>query len=169
MPVGIAPDHWVSGKMKAVVTGGAGFIGSHVAEELFAMGHQVLVLDDLSGGFASNVPPGVEFERAGINSPLDELFHSYKPDLVYHLAAYAAEGLSHHIPLFNYENNLQGTVNLLSASYRSGVRHFIFTFFIGGLRTCSRGAVRSAKRHPCAPCDPYGIAKLACENHIRSV
>src|SRR5258708_39319249 len=101
--------------MKAVVTGGAGFIGSHVAEILLDHGHQVLVLDDLSGGVEENVPPGADFEKCSVVEPLDEIFKSYQPNFVYHLAAYAAEGLSHHIPVFNFMNNTVATANVLSA------------------------------------------------------
>ena len=90
--------------MRTIVTGGAGFIGSQVAEMLLAENHQVLVIDDLSGGFVGNVPAGAEFERRSVSSNLDALFSAYRPDLVYHLAAYAAEGLSHHIPVFNYQD-----------------------------------------------------------------
>src|ERR1035438_4739700 len=97
--------------MKAVVTGGAGFIGSHVAEVLLEHGHQVLVLDDLSGGLVDNVPLRADFEHCSVIEPLDHLFQSYRPNVVYHLAAYAAEGLSHHIPVFNFMNNTVATAN----------------------------------------------------------
>ena len=113
--------------MKAIVTGGAGFIGSHVAGILIAQGHKVLVIDDLSGGFEANVPSGAEFEKRSVLDPLDPIFESYRPSAVYHLAAYAAEGLSHHIPVFNFMNNTVGTANVLSAAYRAGAEHFVFT------------------------------------------
>ena len=153
--------------MKALITGGAGFIGSHVAEFLINQGHQVLVIDDLSGGFEDNIPKGCLFEKKSILSDLHSVFTTFKPDAVYHLAAYAAEGLSHHIPKFNYMNNLQGTVNVLTNSYKNSVRHFVFTSSI------------AAYGHPvseipfnedtqCRPCDPYGIAKFACEQHIEA-
>jgi UDP-glucose 4-epimerase len=153
--------------MRVVVTGGAGFIGSHVAEELVSRGHRVLVIDDLTGGFEANVPGEAELERRSVNAPLDELFHDFRPTAVYHLAAYAAEGLSHHIPLFNYENNLLGTVNVLGAAYRAGVEHFVFTSSIAAYGHASEG-VWFSEEMPCVPCDPYGVAKLACENHIRA-
>lgn len=153
--------------MKLIVTGAAGFIGSHVAERLEADGHQVLGIDDLSGGRSENVPSGVRFEQINICAPLDDLFSAFRPAAVYHLAAYAAEGLSHHIPTFNYQNNLVGTANVLKAAYRAGARHFTFTSSI------------AAYGHPeqdtpfdettvCRPCDPYGVAKLACEQHLQA-
>jgi UDP-glucose 4-epimerase len=141
--------------MRAVVTGAAGFMGSHVAEIVRAEGHEVLGIDDLSGGFVDNLPAGIAFKK-------------FRPDIVFHLAAYAAEGLSHHIPVFNYVNNVIGTVSVLSAAYRSGAKHFVFTSSIAAYghphsdRPFDEGTA-------CVPCDPYGTAKLACENHIRSV
>lgn len=153
--------------MKAVVTGGAGFIGSHVAERLVRAGHDVLVLDDLSGGFRENIPEGARFTELSITAPLDELFGKFKPDVVYHLAAYAAEGLSHHIPVFNYTNNVTGTVNVLAASHRAGAKHFVFTSSIA-VYGHSDSAVPFSETTPPNPIDPYGIAKLACEQHIKA-
>lgn len=153
--------------MRAVVTGAAGFIGSHVAETLLADGHEVLAIDDLSGGFQENVPAGCRFEKVSVLEDLDVLFCAFRPEAVYHLAAYAAEGLSHHIPVFNYTNNVVGTVNVLAAAYRSGARHFVFTSSIAAY-----GHPRQDRPFdeatPCMPCDPYGAAKLACEHHLRA-
>jgi UDP-glucose 4-epimerase len=152
--------------MRAIVTGGAGFIGSHVAERLLAMGHEVMVIDDLSGGFADNVPKDARpwSIRRSIVAPLDDLFASFKPELVYHLAAYAAEGMSPHIPVFNYTNNLVGTTNVLAAAHRAGVRHFVFT---SSMAVYGHGKAPFTEADPLAPCDPYGLAKAACEQHIR--
>jgi UDP-glucose 4-epimerase len=154
--------------MRVVVTGAAGFIGSHVSELLVQGGHEVLAMDDLSGGFVDNIPAGVRFENISITSNMDELLLQFRPECVYHLAAYAAEGLSHHIPVFNYINNVVGTANILSAAYRAGSKHFVFTSSIAayGHPTSTQPFDEATA---CAPCDPYGTAKLACENHIRSV
>lgn len=153
--------------MKVIVTGGAGFIGAHVATFLLEQNHQVLVLDDLSGGFRSNVPEGADFIQVSINDDLDSLFNDYKPQVVYHLAAYAAEGLSHHIPIFNYSNNVLGTINVLNSAYKSGCEHFVFTSSIAAYgHPHSDGSFTEAT--PCEPCDPYGSAKLACEHHIKA-
>src|SRR5512144_136953 len=113
----------------SLVTGGAGFIGSHVAEHLLEMGHRVVVLDDLSGGFADNVPKGAQLVKGSIvdHHLVDALFAEHAFDYVYHLAAYAAEGLSHFIKRFNYTNNLIGSVNLINASVNHDVRCFVFT------------------------------------------
>ena len=153
--------------MKAVVTGGAGFIGSHVAERLVRAHHEVLVIDDLSGGFRDNIPEGARFEERSITEPLDDLFTRFKPDVVYHLAAYAAEGLSHHIPVYNYTNNITGTANVLAASRRAGAAHFVFTSSIAAYGHPVNGQPFT-EATPADPVDPYGIAKLACEQHIKS-
>ncbi len=153
--------------MKAVVTGGAGFIGSHVADRLIRAGHEVLVLDDLSGGFRENIPEGARFVQGSITDPLDELMAKFRPDVVYHLAAYAAEGLSHHIPVFNYTNNITGTANVLAASHRAGAKHFVFTSSIAVYGHADTAEPFSEATPP-NPIDPYGIAKLACEQHIKA-
>jgi UDP-glucose 4-epimerase len=152
--------------VRAIVTGGAGFIGSHVAEHLLGAGHEVLVVDNLSGGFRRNVPAGATFSQASILEPLREMFKAFKPDWVYHLAAYAAEGLSHHIPVFNYSNNLVGTANVLNAAYLAGAQHFVFTSSIAVYGHGNGTAFY--ERTPPAPCDPYGIAKFACEQHVQA-
>ena len=110
----------------SLVTGGAGFIGAHVSYELITLGHKVVVLDDLSGGFEENLPAGVEFVKGSINDVelLKDLFNKYKFDYVYHLAAYAAEGLSHFIKRFNYNNNLIGSINLINESVIHKVKCF---------------------------------------------
>lgn len=150
----------------SLVTGGAGFIGSHVADELLCRGHKVVVLDDLSGGFEDNVPTGATFVKGSIldTELIDRLFDRHKFTHVYHLAAYAAEGLSHFIKRFNYNNNLIGSVNLINASVNYDVRCFVFTSSI---------AVYGAGQSPMTeemvpqPEDSYGIAKLAVERELK--
>lgn len=150
----------------SLVTGGAGFIGSHVADHLLGLGHKTIVLDDLSGGFEDNVPSGATFVKGSIldTELIDRLFDRYNFTYVYHLAAYAAEGLSHFIKRFNYNNNLVGSVNLINASVNYGVRCFVFTSSI---------AVYGAGQSPMSeemvpePEDSYGIAKLAVERELR--
>lgn len=151
---------------KVLVTGGAGFIGSHVSEELLKRGYQVTVLDDLSGGFVDNVVEGVHFVRGSINDvPLvNRLFAQEKYEVVYHLAAYAAEGLSHYIKHFNYQNNLIGSVNLINASINTGVRCFVFTSSIAVYG--SSPALPMTEDSAAHPEDSYGIAKLAVEQEL---
>jgi UDP-glucose 4-epimerase len=154
--------------MRVIVTGAAGFIGSHVAEMLVEGGHEVLAIDDLSGGFEENVPRRARFEKRSVVDGLDDLFGAFRPGAVYHLAAYAAEGLSHHIPVFNYVNNVVGTANVLAATYRAGGEHFVFTSSIAAYGH-PHTTEPFDEETPCLPCDPYGSAKLACESHVRSM
>jgi UDP-glucose 4-epimerase len=147
---------------KSLVTGAAGFIGSHVARHLIDAGHEVIALDDLSGGFADNVPDTAQLVTASVcdRDTIAGLFEAEQFDYVYHIAAYAAEGLSHFIRLFNYTNNVIGSMNLINESVRHEIDRFIFTSSI---------AVYGSNRVPMSedlipqPEDPYGIAKYAVE------
>lgn len=151
----------------SLVTGGAGFIGAHVTNELIRMGHQVIVLDDLSGGFTENINPAATFVEGSVTDHhlLEKLFSQYRFDYVYHLAAYAAEGLSHFIKRFNYTNNLIGSVNLINESVKHKVKCFVFTSSIAVY-----GALQPPMREDMVPVpeDPYGIAKLAVEQDLRT-
>ena len=145
-----------------LVTGGAGFIGSHIVAELLSRGHEVIVLDDLSGGFKENVPKGAEFIEGSVldYELVDQLVKGKSIKYIFHLAAYAAEGLSHFIKRFNYNNNLIGSINLINAAVNHGVKCFVFTSSIavyGGAQL-----PMSEKMIP-MPEDSYGIAKYAVE------
>jgi UDP-glucose 4-epimerase len=152
---------------KALVTGGAGFIGSHVTEHLVMRGLNVVVLDDLSGGFTDNIVPGARFVQGSINdiALVDNLFAAEQFDYVFHLAAYAAEGLSHFIKRFNYSNNLIGSVNLINAAINTNIKCFVFTSSIAVYGT-SPELPMTEETTP-HPEDPYGIAKLAVEQELK--
>jgi len=153
--------------VKTLVTGGAGFIGSHVARHCIALGHDVIILDDLSGGFKDQVPPKATFIEGSVCDQrlLESIFSNHQFDYVYHLAAYAAEGLSHFIRRFNYENNLIGSVNLINESVKHKVKCFVFTSSI---------AVYGAGQPPMTedmtpmPEDPYGVAKYSVELDLKA-
>jgi UDP-glucose 4-epimerase len=149
-----------------LVTGGAGFIGSHVAEALVARGDAVTVLDDLSGGHPENVPAGATLVRASVADPaaVDALFAAHRFEFVFHLAAYAAEGLSHFIRRYNYTNNVIGSVNLVNAAVNTGVRGFVFTSSIAVYGASPELPMTEAT--PPHPEDPYGVAKLAVEQDL---
>lgn len=153
---------------RILVTGGAGFIGSHVVEELTQRGHHVAALDDLSGGFADNVPAQARLVVGSITDAglIQRLFESEQFDYVYHLAAYAAEGLSHFIRRFNYTNNLIGSVNLINAAVNFGVKCFVFTSSIAVYGPSPELPMR--EETPAHPEDPYGIAKLAVEQDLEA-
>ena len=153
--------------MISLVTGGAGFIGAHITNELLKMGQKVIVLDDLSGGFKENVNPQATFIQGSINDEelIKDLFRENKIDYVFHLAAYAAEGLSHFIRRFNYQNNLIGSVNLINESIKSKVKCFVFT---SSIAVYGAGQVPMTEDTTPIPEDPYGIAKYAVEMDLRT-
>jgi UDP-glucose 4-epimerase len=153
--------------MLSLVTGGAGFIGSHVARCCLALGHKVMVLDNLSGGFRDQVPEGAMFLQGDITDfqLIERLFTENRFDFVYHLAAYAAEGLSHFIRRFNYNNNLIGSVNLINEAVKHNVKCFVFTSSIAAYGTCQLPMREDMIPQPE---DPYGIAKYAVELDLRS-
>jgi UDP-glucose 4-epimerase len=153
---------------RILVTGGAGFIGSHVAEALFHRGHTVTVLDDLSGGFVDNIATGVNFIQGSITDAIlvQRLFEQHKFDYVYHLAAYAAEGLSHFIKRFNYTNNLLGSINLINGAINHDVKCIVFTSSIAVYGTSPELPMTEAMTPH--PEDSYGIAKLAVEQELKA-
>jgi UDP-glucose 4-epimerase len=141
-------------------------MGAHLVRELLERGDEVTALDDLSGGFEANVPRDARFVQASIvdAAEIDRLFASARFDRVYHLAAYAAEGLSHFIKRFNYTNNVLGSVTLINAAVNHGVDCFVFTSSI---------AVYGSEQAPMSeatvpmPEDSYGIAKRAVELELQ--
>jgi len=144
------------------VTGAAGFIGSHVADACLAHGMEVVGLDDLSGGFRENVSAGIDFRAGSVTDYelLRRLFEEGRFDYVFHLAAYAAEGLSHFIRRFNYTTNLLGSVNLINLSVLHSVRCFVFTSSIAVYGSNQTPMTEELTPHPE---DPYGVSKYAVE------
>jgi UDP-glucose 4-epimerase len=151
----------------SLVTGAAGFVGSHVARHLVEMGHEVIALDDLSGGFPDNVPAGIELVEGSVTDValVEDLFERASFDYVYHLAAYAAEGLSHFIRRFNYTNNVIGSVNLINESVRHDVKRFVFT---SSIAVYGAGQLPMTEELVPQPEDPYGVAKYAVELDLRA-
>lgn len=150
-----------------LVTGVAGFLGSHVADHCRELGLDVVGLDDMSGGFVQNVPDHVTFYQGSImDVPLiEKIFASHSITYVYHLAAYAAEGLSHFIRRFNYNNNLIGSVNLINESIKHEVKCFVFTSSIAVYGAAQTPMIETIKPDPE---DPYGVAKYAVELDLRA-
>lgn len=152
--------------MKILVTGGAGFIASHVADECIALGHAVTVVDDLSGGVMENVNPAAEFVKADIrDGALANLFASSKFDVVIHHAAQMDVRRSVADPAFDASVNIIGTINLLENSLRSGVGKFIFAS-TGGAIYGEQDYFPADEAHPVRPLSPYGISKLAVEKYL---
>lgn len=155
-------------KSKVLVTGAAGFIGSHLVRGLEKSGEfEVVALDDLSGGYRENIPTGIDFVPGSVTDArlIDQLFADHEFRYVFHLAAYAAEGLSHFIRKYNYETNLVGTMNLINASVNHVVERFIFT---SSIAVYGAGQVPMREDMTPIPEDPYGISKYACELDLKS-
>ncbi|MBN8696775.1 MAG: NAD-dependent epimerase/dehydratase family protein [Bacteroidetes bacterium] len=152
---------------KSLVTGGAGFIGAHVTNHLIELGHSVVVLDDLSGGFKENVNAKAVFVEGSINdyALLEKLFAEEKFDYVYHLAAYAAEGLSHFIKRFNYNNNVIGSINLINQAVLHKIKCFVFT---SSIAVYGKGQLPMREDMVPMPEDPYGIAKYSVEMDLKT-
>lgn len=154
-------------KITSLVTGGAGFIGSHVVRHCLNLGHTVIVLDDLSGGFEDHIPEGATFIKGSVTDVklVTDLFAKHKFDYVYHLAAYAAEGLSHFIRRFNYENNLVGSINLINESVKHEVKCFVFT---SSIAVYGPGQLPMTEDMTPIPEDPYGVSKYAVELDLKA-
>jgi UDP-glucose 4-epimerase len=146
-----------------LVTGGAGFIGSHVAEALVAGGEEVVVLDDLSTGKRENVPEGAELVEGDIREPQTELFGRAKPTVCFHLAAQADVRVSVARPDHDARINVLGTINILQAALKHDTR-IVFSSTGGAIYgECERPATEDAPRNPLAP---YGTSKLAGEEYL---
>lgn len=153
-------------KKIALVTGGAGFMGAHVVDELLQRGDtDVVALDDLSGGFRENLNPAATFVEGSILDVelINRLCKEYQFDYIYHLAAYAAEGLSHFIKRFNYQNNLIGSVNLINAAVNYDVKRFVFT---SSIAVYGENQLPMHEALTPMPEDSYGIAKYAVEQEL---
>jgi UDP-glucose 4-epimerase len=147
---------------QALVTGAAGFIGSHVVDTCLELGMEVVATDDLSGGFRENVPGGATFVEGDLRDAefVAGLWSGRRYDYVYHLGAYAAEGLSHFIRAYNYRTNLEATVNLVNQSVLHDAQRFVFT---SSIAVYGAGQVPMTEDTTPQPEDPYGIAKYAAE------
>jgi UDP-glucose 4-epimerase len=154
-------------KTTVLVTGGAGFIGSHVVRHCLDAGYETIVLDDLSGGFEDHIPDGAVFVKGSVydETLVEDLFNTYRFDYVYHLAAYAAEGLSHFIRRFNYNNNLVGSINLINESVKHKVKCFVFT---SSIAVYGKGQLPMSEDMVPTPEDPYGVSKYAVELDLKA-
>lgn len=153
--------------MRILVTGGAGFIGGHLCEQLLARGHTVAVVDDLSTGFHANLPGAARFFEASItnSASLRRVFDEFRPDAVSHQAAQTSVSRSMREPRFDAEVNVVGLVTLLEQSVRAGVRRVVFASSGGALY----GDVftPAPETHPCHPLAPYGISKWVGEQYLQ--
>jgi len=154
---------------KVLVTGGAGFIGSHVAELLLGLGWEVAVLDDLSTGKEENIPRGCRFYRMDVRDPaLEGVLERERPDFVSHQAAQMSVVRSVADPAFDASVNILGLINLLQGCVRHSVKKVVFASTGGALYGEPDPAnLPCAESHPIAPLSPYGITKAASEHYFR--
>ena len=152
-----------------LITGVAGLLGSRLADWIIENqpDYQVIGIDDLSGGYQENVNPKVKFIEANLINKvtLAQTFEKYKPNYVFHFAAYAAEGLSPFIRNYNYQNNLVATANIVNECIKHDVKRLVFTSTLA-VYGHGYGGIFDENQSP-APIDPYGVAKYACEMDIQ--
>lgn len=152
--------------MKVLVTGGAGFIGSHIVDHALRAGHEVIALDDLSSGRRDNLDPRAALHVLDIRSrQAAELIEDERPDALFHLAAQMDVRRSCADPRFDADVNIAGLLNLLEASVRAGVKRVIFSS-TGGAIYGEQDVFPADESHPTRPCSPYGVSKAASELYL---
>jgi UDP-glucose 4-epimerase len=152
--------------MKILVTGGAGFIGSHVASAFQAAGHGVVVIDDLSSGKRAQVPEGARFYQLDIQSPeVRDVFLRERPDVLSHHAAQMEVRRSVADPGFDARVNILGLINLLEAARAAGTRRVLFASS-GGAGYGEQEEFPAPETHRLQPVSPYGVSKIAGELYL---
>jgi UDP-glucose 4-epimerase len=151
--------------VRVLLTGGAGFIGSHVAEKLLERGHEVAILDDLSSGKRENIPEGVAFYEMDVRSPCEEAFQGFEPEALCHQAAQMDVRRSVREPTFDAEVNVLGTIRLLENCVEHGVEKVVFAS-TGGAVYGEQRKFPATEDHPQYPISPYGVSKLAAERYL---
>jgi UDP-glucose 4-epimerase len=152
-------------EVRILLSGGAGFIGSHVAEHLLERGHEVAVVDDLSSGKRENIPQGARFYETDILSGCAEVFEDFRPELLSHQAAQMDVRRSVHEPTFDAEVNVLGTIRLLENCTKYDVRKVIFAS-TGGAIYGEQRQFPAPEDHQQYPLSPYGVSKLAGERYL---
>lgn len=152
--------------MKILVTGGAGFIGSNVADGLIEAGHETVIVDDLSNGREENIPEKAAFYKVDIrDKALEDIFKKEKPDIVIHNAAQLSVRVSVEEPLLDADINIMGGLNLIDICKRYDTKKIIFASS-GGTVYGDQKVFPADESHPLAPISPYGVAKLATEQYL---
>jgi len=154
--------------MRLLVTGGAGFIGSHIAEMAAYQGIDVAVLDNLISGSLDNLPRGMRFYHADIRDELaiERVFTEFKPEVVCHQAAQVSVSASIRDPLLDASANITGTLVLLEACRRHGVKRFVLASTGGAIYGEVDGRYKANVRSATNPQSPYAVSKLACERYL---
>ena len=151
---------------KILVTGGAGFIGSNVADKFISLGHKVVIVDNLSTGFKENINPKAKFYKIDINSKkIEQIFRDEKPEILCHHAAQIDVRKSVSNPIFDAKVNIEGTLNLLNNCVKYKTKKVVFAS-TGGALYGEQDYFPADENHPERPLSPYGIAKLAIEKYL---
>ncbi len=152
----------------ALVTGGAGFIGSHLVDRLIAEGFSVAVVDDLTNGRREYLHPDVHFYKISINDPkLGVVFAAEKPSVVFHLAALIDVRVSVRDPLRDVETNVHGSLHVLKECLKHGVKKFVFSSSGGAIYHDAKKIPTPETEAP-SPLTPYGVSKLAFEYYLNT-
>ncbi|MBI4686481.1 MAG: SDR family oxidoreductase [Nitrospirae bacterium] len=152
--------------MKVVVTGGAGFIGSHITDKLINNGDEVVIVDDLSTGRQENINGKAKFYKIDIQSPeLESIFEKEHPDYVCHQAAQKDVRISVSDPIYDARINILGTLNLLQNCIKYNVKKVVFAS-TGGAIYGEQEVFPVPETHPTRPISPYGVAKLVAEHYL---
>lgn len=151
---------------RALVTGAAGFMGSHVVDSCLELGMEVVATDDLSGGFRENVAEAARWVQGDLKDGdfVASLWDGGRFDYVYHLGAYAAEGLSHFIRAYNYRTNLEASIHLINQAVLHDAERFVFT---SSIAVYGSGKVPMTEDQFPEPEDPYGVSKFAVEMDLK--
>lgn len=153
---------------QVTITGVAGFLGSHLADQFLASGWQVKGIDSLIGGYLENVPQGVQFYEQDLASPIEEIETAFEgSELVIHAACTAYEGLSVFSPSLVVQNTTQATTNALVASQRQGAKKFVYLSSMA--RYGDHNGTLFTEEMETKPQDPYGIAKVASEQLVKNI
>jgi len=154
--------------MNILVTGGAGFIGSHIVDRLIEQGHQVLVVDNLSSGRRENLNPGASFYQLNINSPdLEDIFRQEKIDVIIHQAAQIDVKSSLQDPLLDAENNIQGSLRLLELARKYKIKKIVYASSAAVYGDPKEAELPLQEESPIEPLAPYGASKHAVEHYLK--
>jgi UDP-glucose 4-epimerase len=152
--------------MRILVTGGAGFIGSHLVDCFLASGHEVAVIDNLSSGFKANVPKGVSLHELDVRDPaVEKVLIGFRPDVLCHHAAQLDVRKSVSDPMFDADVNIVGTLRLLEFCRHHGTSRVLFAS-TGGAIYGEQDVFPAPETHPERPISPYGVAKLSVERYL---
>jgi UDP-glucose 4-epimerase len=154
--------------MRLLITGGAGFIGSHIADQALARGWDVAIVDDLSTGHRENIPDGAVFYETDlrVREAVNDAFRDFKPTAVSHQAAQASVAVSVRQPVLDTEINVIGSLNVIAASIELNVKRFVFASTGGAIYGEVPDETRATEETRPNPLSPYAVSKLAVEHHL---